>query len=138
MAEVTDSILDTTKKLLGFDWDYTAFDTDITVHINSIFFTLQQLGVGPDTGFFIADNTATWSDFIGTDLINAVKTYMYLKVRLLFDPPATSFAIDAISKQAADLEWRLNVQQELIRHPYVEPVPDPLPIPIEYDYLYLG
>ncbi len=111
------SILDSIKKNLGLDTDYTIFDPDITMHINTIFFSLQQLGVGPSAGFAIEDNTATWNQYIGTDHINAVKSYVYIKVRLLFDPPATSFAIDSLAKQAEELEWRLNVQQEMVRHP---------------------
>jgi hypothetical protein len=111
------SILDSIKKNLGLDTDYTIFDPDITMHINSVFFSLQQLGVGPADGFAIEDNTANWDLYIGTDQINAVKSYVYIKVRLMFDPPATSFAIDSLAKQAEELEWRLNVQQEMVRHP---------------------
>lgn len=117
------SILDSTKKILGFDSDYTVFDLDIITHINSVFFTLQQLGVGPTEGFIIEDNAAVWSDFIGEDQIYAVKTYMYVKVRLVFDPPTTSFAIDSLNKTAQELEWRLNVQMEGVRHPWVDTVP---------------
>lgn len=115
MADVTqvpDSILDTTKKMLGFDWDYTAFDIDIITHINSTFFTLHQLGLGPETGFSINDNTTTWSEFILTGNIEAVKSYMYLKVRLVFDPPANSFTQDAMKNAATEYEWRLNVHRE--------------------------
>ena len=112
MAELNDSILDVTKKLVGIEPEDTSFDLDIITHINSVFFTLQQLGVGPYTGFSIVDNTTSWSDFIGADQINAVKSYMGLRVRLLFDPPATSFAIEAMSRQAEQMEWRLNVHQE--------------------------
>lgn len=112
---VDDSILNTTKKMLGFDPDYTAFDTDITIHINTVFFSLTQLGVGPQQGFSIIGPEETWTSFIGTDLIQAVKSYMYLRVRLLFDPPATSFAIDSMKTQAEKLEWMLNVQQEGVR-----------------------
>ena len=108
-----DSILNTIKKLLGLETDYTPFDTDVTMHINSVFFVLSQLGIGPSAGFAIEDNTTTWSAFVGTDLnLNAVKSFMYLRVKLLFDPPATSFAIDALETQARELEWRLNVQRE--------------------------
>jgi len=107
------SILDSTKKVLGFDSDYTAFDLDIIMHINATLFTLQQLGVGPDDGYLITGNTETWDLFLtDTKLLSAVKNYVYLKVRMLFDPPATSFAIDAINKQIAELEWRMNVQSE--------------------------
>lgn len=112
MAELTDSILDVTKKLIGIEPEYTDFDLDIITHINSVFFTLQQLGVGPDTGFFITDNTTEWSEFIGSDEINAVKSYMGLRVRLLFDPPATGPATEAMERQAGQMEWRLHIQQE--------------------------
>lgn len=126
MAEVEDSILNTTKKLLGFDADYTAFDTDIIIHINSTFTLLQQLGVGPETGFLIVDDKTTWSEFIGDEtIINAVRSYMYLRVRLMFDPPATSYLIESIRKQATELEWRLNVQMEGVRHPWTGAPKDP-------------
>lgn len=104
-----DSILDTTKKVLGLASDYTAFDTDILMHINSVFSTLNQLAVGPPDTFLIEDNTATWSEFIqGKNAINMVKSYMNLRVRMLWDPPTTSFTQDAFSKQILELEWRLN------------------------------
>lgn len=108
-----DSILDTTKKLLGFDSGYTAFDTDIIIHINSVFSTLHQLGVGPENAFSITDKEKGWSEFLGENSkLNDVKSYMYLRIRLLFDPPANSFAIDSLDKQAKELEWRLNVHAE--------------------------
>jgi hypothetical protein len=107
------SILDSTKKVLGFDPDYSAFDADITMHINAALFTLNDLGVGPDDGFLINDKTETWDQFSSdAKLLTAVKSYVYLKVRMLFDPPATSFAIDAINKQITELEWRMNVRVE--------------------------
>ena len=116
MAEqVLDSILDTTKKMLGFDWDYDAFDLDIITHINSVFFTLQQLGVGPAAGYSIVDNTAKWSDFMEGENLNAVKSYMYLKVRIAFDPPTNSFTQEAMNKQATEYEWRLNAYMEGVR-----------------------
>jgi len=121
MPLVTDSILDGTKKALGIGYEYVEFDPDIIMHINSVFSTLQQLGVGEDheNSFMILDNTSTWTEFIGTEKnVNAVKSYMYLRVRLLFDPPATSFAQDSMQKQAQELEWRLNVQMEGVRHPF--------------------
>lgn len=112
LEEIKDSILDTTKKMLGFDRSYTAFDLDILTHINSTFFTLQQLGIGPKTGFVITDREATWGAYLAGDDISAVKSYMFLKVRMLFDPPTTSFANEAIKAQITELEWRLNVQSE--------------------------
>lgn len=108
-----DSILDSTKKILGLDPEYDVFDVDIITHINSAFFTLNQLGVGPAEGFMILDNAAPWTWFSeGRTNLNAVKTYVYLRVRLLFDPPQTSFATSAMEKQIQELEWRLNVNRE--------------------------
>ena len=108
-----DSILESIKKLLGFDEEYEAFDQDIIMHINSTFFTLSQLGVGPTPQFTIADSTATWDKFMKPeDGIEAVKTYIYQKLRLIFDPPTTSFAIAAIEKMTEEYEWRLNVHAD--------------------------
>lgn len=110
---MNESILDTIKKLLGIAPEYDAFDMDIIVHINSTFATLHQLGVGPTTPFSITDNTALWSSFTETNTaIESVKSYIWAKVRLSFDPPSTSFAIDALDKLCKELEWRLNVQSE--------------------------
>lgn len=109
------SILDTTKKLVGIEPEYTDFDIDIITHINTVFFTLQQLGVGPVGGYSIEGQEETWDEFVGTEQINAVKSYMGLKVRLLFDPPGTSFAIKAVEDVAAELEYRLTIQQEGVR-----------------------
>ena len=114
-----DSILDSTKKILGLDPEYDVFDVDIISHINSAFFTLNQLGVGPAEGFMILDNTSPWTWFSeGVVNLNAVKTYVYLRVRLLFDPPQTSFAISAMEKQIQELEWRLNVHREGVTYPW--------------------
>lgn len=108
-----ESILDSIKKLLGISSEYTQFDDDIIMHINSTFLTLNQLGVGPSGGFFIFDNSDVWSDFIGTDVnYNAVKTYVYLKVKLLFDPPLSSAVIESINRMISELEWRLLVLAE--------------------------
>lgn len=110
---MTTSILNTIKKMLGIDSTYTAFDTDIIVHINSAFSTLHQLGVGTETPFYISDSSANWSTFFGTNTaIESVKSYIYAKVRLAFDPPTTSFAIDALNKMCTEFEWRLNIQSE--------------------------
>lgn len=107
------SILKSTKKILGLDPEYTVFDLDIITHINSTFSTLTQLGVGPVDGFSIEDDSAEWADFINDDLkLNSVKTYVYLKVRLVFDTPTTSYLIAAFEKQISELEWRLNVNRE--------------------------
>lgn len=109
-----DSILINIKKILGIDSTYDAFDLDIITHINTVFSDLQQLGVGPDNGFMIEDDTATWTEYFADNDVNwnAVKTYVYLRVRLLFDPPSTSYHITAIEKQIEKLEWRLNVRRE--------------------------
>lgn len=107
------SILDSIKKILGLAPDYTVFDVDIILHINSVFTTLTQLGIGPGEGFMIEDNTATWDQFIADDLeLNSVKTYVFLRVRMLFDPPQTSYLISATNDQIRELEWRLNVHRE--------------------------
>jgi hypothetical protein len=106
---VEPSILNSVKKVLGYEVTDTSFDLDIMTHINSVFTVLNQLGVGPTVGFMIEDNTATWATFLGPDpRLNSVKSYVHLRVRLLFDPPQTSFAIEAFEKQIRELEWRLN------------------------------
>ena len=106
-----DSILTSIKKLLGIDESYTQFDADIVMHINSVFLTLYELGVGPSIGFHIEDSGDEWGDYIqGNDvLLGAVKSYMYLKVRLLFDPPQSSAAVELMKEQAKEYEWRMNV-----------------------------
>lgn len=102
------SILTSVKKMLGIDKAYTAFDIDIITHINSVLATLTQVGIGPVTGFLVEDDTDTWDALLGADpRFNIAKTYVYLRVRLLFDPPATSFAIDAINQQIREFEFRL-------------------------------
>ena len=104
------SILTSIKKLLGVAEDYTEFDEDIITHINSVFLNLTQLGVGPEEGFMIEDDTAVWEDFIDDSIqLQAVKTYMYLKVKLLFDPPLSSSVTESFTRMIAELEWRLNV-----------------------------
>ena len=108
-------ILYTVKKMLGITADYPPFDLDIVTNINMAFFTLHQLGLGPKEGFSITvDSMNTWSDFIGHDRnLEAVKTYVYLRVRMAFDPPASSFVYDAMKAQADELEWRLREQVEI-------------------------
>lgn len=117
------SILNNIKKILGLDESYTAFDTDVIIHINSVFSTLSQLGIGPAGGFMIEDDILTWDDYIpdGDPKLNSIKTYMYLRVRLLFDPPATSFAIAAMERQISELEWRINSYRE--ETSWTEPIP---------------
>lgn len=108
-----DSILNNTKKVLGIPAEYPQFDLDITLHINSVFSTLYQLGVGPqDDQFLITGTDETWADFIGTQKnVNMVKSYIYLRVRLLFDPPASGFGLTSIQEQIKEFEWRMNVAQ---------------------------
>lgn len=102
------SILTSIKKLLGVEEEYTHFDSDIIIHINSAFMNLNQIGVGPTSGFRIQDATSEWSDFIERTDLEGVKTYIYLKVRLIFDPPQMGYLVDAIKDQIKELEWRLN------------------------------
>lgn len=105
-----ESILTSVKKMLGIPEDYEHFDADIVMHINSVFMILTQLGVGPAEGFTIMDEDAIWSDFIqDKKTIESVKSYMYLKVRLLFDPPLSSAVLDSMNRLISELEWRLNV-----------------------------
>lgn len=105
-----ESILTSIKKLLGITEEDTSFDVDVIIHINSAFMVLQQLGVGPERGFSIQDSMSTWSDFL-TDgqQLEAVKTYIYLKVKLVFDPPASATILEAYQRQKDEYEWRLNV-----------------------------
>lgn len=121
---MTTSILDSVKKILGLDPSYTAFDTDVILHINTVFNVLHGIGIGPTDSFMIEDNTATWDAFVGADLnLNAVKTYVYLRVKLFFDPPATSFVIESMNKQIEELEWRLSVKRE--GESWTDPNPPP-------------
>ena len=108
-----ESILTSIKKLLGIEEEYEHFDSDLIMHINSVFMILNQLGVGPSEGFSIQDAESMWTDFIpsGSNL-EAVKSYIHHKVRLMFDPPASSAHIEAINRTIAELEWRLNVSAE--------------------------
>lgn len=112
--EMTESILTSVKKLLGIDESYTHFDPDLIMHINSVFSILTQLGVGPPNGFSITGNGEKWDNFITKESHNLsiVKSYVYLKVKLLFDPPLSSAVIESINKQISEFEWRLNVAAE--------------------------
>ena len=108
-----ESILTSIKKLLGIAEEYTQFDDDIIMHINSVFLNLTQLGVGPSEGFQIEDDSDTWEDFIGdSNQLQAVKSYVYLKVKLLFEPPLSSSVIESMNRMITELEWRLNVAVE--------------------------
>ena len=108
--EITESVLTSVKKLLGIDEGYTHFDADIVMHINSVFSILTQMGVGPANGFSITGKDEGWSDFIsGGAVLPLVKSYVGLKVRLLFDPPLSSAAVESMNRQINEFEWRLFV-----------------------------
>ena len=113
-----DSILLSIKKMLGLAEDYQIFDTDIVIHINSSIAILTQLGVGPGKGFRVVDETETWEDFLAEDidLVAEVKDYIFLKVKMIFDPPSSSAVIDSMQRMINEYEWRLNVTVD----PYVE------------------
>ena len=105
-----DSILTSVKKMLGITENYTHFDVDIIMHINSVFSILAQLGVGPETGYRITGSGEVWEDFLDDNpQLEMVKTYVFQKVRLMFDPPSASAAMEAANNLVAELEWRLNV-----------------------------
>ena len=105
-----DSILTSIKKLLGITKEYTHFDEDLIMHINSVLVVLTQLGVGPANGFFISDDSDTWDDFLEDSVnVEMVKSYMYMKVKLLFDPPLSSSVIESMNRMISEFEWRLNV-----------------------------
>lgn len=108
-----ESILISIKKLLGIDADYDHFDADLIIFINAVFPVLSQLGVGPAGGFLIMDDSATWDDYIpDRKNLSFIKSFIHLKVKLIFDPPASSAAIKSIEDQIDELEWRINVEAE--------------------------
>ena len=113
-----EKILSSIKKLLGLNDGVTVFDTDIVIHINTVFANLTQMGVGPqddegkNIGFKISTGNEVWGEFTDNDiLIENVKTYVYIKVKMVFDPPTSSALIDAYNAQAKELEWRLYTQE---------------------------
>jgi hypothetical protein len=110
------SILKSTKKLLGVGDDDTSFDLDILTHINGAISTLHDLGVGPQAGFVVEDDTVLWLDFLDaieeTVIRQKAQMYVYLKTRLMFDPPTTQYVMEALNKQIQELEWRINVNRE--------------------------
>ena len=117
-----ESILTSTKKVLGIAQDYNAFDLDIITHINAAFSILDQLGVGPPGGFWIVDDSTQWTDYPAPpNQLHLIKTYVYLKVRILFDPPQTSFLLTAAENQVKEYEWRLNIFREVDLEPHPEP-----------------
>lgn len=121
---MADSILNDTKKMLGVAEEDTAFDIDIIIHINSVFSVLQQLGVGPVDGFMIEDEEDEWLDYMDADnSYNLIRSYIFLKVRSLFDPPTTSFMLDAMKKQIEEYEWRISTNREWNLNP-VDPMPE--------------
>lgn len=109
-----DSILTSIKKLLGITKECTSFDADLIIHINSVFLILKQLGVGPEKGFSITGEYETWDQFLPEESENfeAVKSFMHIKVRLLFDPPTSSVVMEAMNRMANEFEWRLNAEAE--------------------------
>lgn len=111
---MTQSILDSTKKMLGLETDYTVFDLDVITHINTVFSVLTQLGIGPERGFSIEDSSTTWDEYLGGNkLLSTIKSYVYLRVRILFDPPSAGYVLTAIENQVKELEWRINMEHEV-------------------------
>ena len=105
-----DSILTSIKKMLGITEEYEHFDQTLIIHINTVLNTLTQIGVGPEQGFSIDSSTQTWSDFLyGDSRLDLIKSYVYLKVKMLFDPPLGSAVIESINRQISELEWRISV-----------------------------
>lgn len=120
------SILRNTKKILGISSDDTSFDTDIVLQINSAFSILNQLGVGPVNGFVIQDEEAQWEDFVieSPTVLDLIKTCVFLRVRLVFDPPQTSYLLAAMERQLQEHEWRLSTAREEVDWREPEPIPD--------------
>ena len=133
---MVNSILTSTKKILGVGADYTAFDLDIITHINAAFSVVNQLGVGPIEGITIEDDEPTWASLaIPQKQLNLLRTYIFLKVRVLFDPPNTSYLIDALNKQIQEYEYRLSYfREELIPLPVKEAVYVNFPDIFNYGY----
>lgn len=110
---MNESILETIAKAIGIGENYDYFNQELIMHINTVLMGLRQIGVGPSEPFLITDNTATWTNFLGDDKnFEAVKTYVCLRVRMLFDPPTSSALMDAMKNQIAEWEWRLNLEYE--------------------------
>lgn len=108
-----ESILTSIKKMLGIQADYDHFDADIIFHINSVLMTLTQLGIGPAKGYTITTDEQLWEDYLGkSNKFEAVKSYIYLRVKMLFDPPANSTIVEAMKQQIAEFEWRLTNRAE--------------------------
>ena len=108
-----ENILDSIKKLLGIPEDYTAFDQDIMIHVNSVFMILYELGVGPSNGYSLKDGTEKWGDFISDDEnLEGIKTYVYMKVKTIFDPPLNSAVLASMKELISEFEWRINNEAE--------------------------
>jgi hypothetical protein len=108
-----ENILNSIKKLLGIPEDYTAFDQDIMIHINSVFMILSELGVGPSNGYSLKDGTEKWGDFISDDEnLEGIKTYIYMKVKTIFDPPLNSAVLASMKELISEFEWRINNEAE--------------------------
>lgn len=110
---MNDSILNSVKLQLGILPEYMVFDQQLILAINTAFSILHQLGVGPKDGYAIEDESNRWDEVVTKQSLNMVKSYVFLKVKLLFDPPATSFVLDAYNKQLAEMEWRINSEVEI-------------------------
>lgn len=124
------SILDDVKKIVNLDPSYTAFDTDIIMHINTVFTGLNAIGVGPVGGFMITDNTTTWDAYLGTDTnLNSVKSYVCMRVRMIFDPPVIAAVIDAMKAEILKLEVLLSIKRE--GESWVDPNPPADPVSTE-------
>ena len=105
-----DSILTSIKQLLGITEEYDCFDGNLILNINTALAALTQMGAGPPDGFMITDATTTWNEYISDNVpLNLIKSYIHLKVKLLFDPPQSSAVMNAIDSQLKELEWRINV-----------------------------
>jgi hypothetical protein len=113
VSHVTTSILNDTKKALGIVTSDTVFDSQILMHINAVLSVVAQVGVGPSTGVLVEDDTAVWGDVLeGNNELNMVKSYVYMRVRQMFDPPATSFHVEALNKMILEFEVRMNIVRE--------------------------
>lgn len=119
--ETTNSILLSTKQVLGISEEYTAFDIDILMHINSALTKLGDVGIGPPQGYTILGAEEFWSDFVGPTArsYNDVRTFVYLSVRLVFDPPASGYGIAAMERQLDEITWRINARREEENHPWI-------------------
>lgn len=112
MAKINSSILNDVKEAIGIVQDYTVFDSQLIICINSVFSTLHQLGIGPEEGFSIDGPETKWEDYVESKRFDFIRSYMIMKVHVMFDPPTSSVAMDALNKQIAEYEWRINSEVE--------------------------